>query len=46
LSSQNDGEAISASRAASRLSLAGRSKMPPELVDPLTQLGDVALEIA
>src|SRR5207247_2002924 len=34
LSSQKAGDAISASRAASRCSFVGMSKMPPELVDP------------
>src|SRR5438874_3598702 len=46
LSSQKAGDAISASSAASRVSLAGRSKVPPELVDPPGQGGDVALEVA
>jgi len=46
LSSQNAGDAISASSAASRLSLAGTSKMPPELVHPRGEVGDVTLELA
>src|SRR5437879_1497479 len=46
LSSQKAGDAISASSAARRASLAGRSKVPPELVDASGQLRDVALEIA
>src|SRR5919109_5187848 len=46
LSSQNAGDAISASRAASRASLLGRSKVPPKLVDAPGELGDLALEVA
>jgi hypothetical protein len=46
LSSQNAGDAISVSSVASRPSLAGMSKMPPELVDPRGEVGDVALELA
>jgi DNA-binding IclR family transcriptional regulator len=46
LSSQNVGAAISVSMAASRRSLPGTSKMPPELVHAARQLADLALEIA
>ena len=46
LSSQNAGAAISASSAASRFSLPGRSKMPPQLVQLTGQLRDVALQLA
>jgi hypothetical protein len=46
LSSQNDGDAISASRAARRSSLAGRSKMPPEVVETPRQVADVPLQLA
>jgi hypothetical protein len=37
--------AISASIAARRASLPGRSKMTSEFVHPLFQIGDVALEL-
>ena len=46
LSSQNDGEAISVSIRLRRVSLAGTSKMPPEVVQTLVQLRHVALELA
>jgi hypothetical protein len=46
LSSQNDGADISASISPRRVSLAGRSKMPPEVVQTLVQLRHVALQLA
>jgi hypothetical protein len=46
LSSQTAGYAISVSSAASRCSLPGMSKMPPELADAGDEVGDVALELA
>jgi len=39
------GEEISLSIGAGRFSLAGRSKMPSEVVEPLVQLRHVALEL-
>ena len=39
-------EDISASIRPSRVSLAGRSKMPSEIVEPLVELGHVTLELA
>ena len=46
LSSQKAGEAMSASIRRRRSSLAGRSKVPPEVVEALLQLEDVALQLA
>jgi hypothetical protein len=46
VSSQKLGADISVSIRARRLSLAGRSKMPSEIVEPLVQLGHVTLELA
>jgi hypothetical protein len=45
VSSQKVGEDLSLSIRASRVSLAGRSKMPSEVVEPLVQLRHVALEL-
>jgi hypothetical protein len=46
LSSQNAGAAISVSSLPRRCSLAGRSKMPPQLAHPTGQLSDVPLQLA
>jgi hypothetical protein len=46
LSSQNDGADISASIRPRRVSLAGTSKMPPEVVQTLVQLRHVSLQLA
>jgi hypothetical protein len=40
------GDAISASRAASRFSLVGRSKMPPKFVDAAAQLDGLAFQVS
>jgi len=45
VSSQKLGEDISASIRPRRVSLAGRSKMPSEIVEPLVELGHVTLEL-
>jgi hypothetical protein len=46
VSSQKLGEDISASIRPRRVSLAGRSKMASEVVEPLVELDHVALELA
>jgi hypothetical protein len=46
VSSQNEGEDISASIRPRRVSLPGTSKMASEVVEPLVQLRHVALQLA
>jgi hypothetical protein len=46
LSSQKVGADISWSIRASRVSLAGRSKMPPEVLELLLHVGEITFEVS